>query len=52
MAQDKDENIKWEESPKWLEAEHKVFEIPIIEVVTNKVTTIENFKANLDKNFE
>jgi hypothetical protein len=52
LAQDKDENIKWEESPKWLEAEHKVFEIPIIEVVTNKVTTIENFKANLDKNFE
>ena len=86
MVEDKDGNIKWEESPKWLEAGHewvhdyysiegesihefveywykddkgnmkqaghKVFEMPIIEVATNKVTTIENFKANLDKNFE
>ena len=51
MAQDKDENIKWEESPKWLEAEHKVFEIPIIEVITNKVTTIGSFKAKLKQKF-
>ena len=34
------------------QAGHKVFEMPIIEVATNKVTTIGSFKANLNKNFE
>lgn len=34
------------------QAGHKVFEMPIIEVATNKVTTIGSFKVNLNKNFE
>ena len=34
------------------QAGHKVFEMLIIEVATNKVTTIGSFKANLNKNFE
>ena len=83
LVEDKDGNIKWEESPKWLEAGHewvhdyysiegesihefveywykddkgnmkqaghKVFEMPIIEVATGKVTTIERFKAKLEQ---
>ena len=85
MVEDKDGNIKWEESPKWLEAGyewlhdyysikgesihefveywykndkgnmkqagHKVFEMPIIEVATGKVTTIGSFKIKLEQKF-
>ena len=83
LVEDKDGNIKLEESPKWLEAGHewvhdyysikgesihefveywykddkgnmkqaghKVFEMPIIEVSTGEVTTIERFKTELEQ---
>ena len=33
------------------QAGHKVFEMPIIEVATGKVTTIGSFKAKLKQKF-
>ena len=33
------------------QAGHKVFEMPIIEVATNKVITIGSFKAKLKQKF-